>query len=127
MPERLLHHCSVCGGDVLKSIKHVMRECPCWECHRRHSGTIAHEFNGFVRHFATSLEDLTALLLGGFSPSLHGAIIYTKNGRFFQLWRLALPHIAFFVVHALHSRNVLLRKMGLAPSRITRMGRRPDG
>jgi hypothetical protein len=32
-----------------------------------------------------------------------------------------LPHIAFFVLHVSHSRNVLLREMGLGPSRIPRM------
>jgi hypothetical protein len=41
--------------------------------------------------------------------------------------KLSLPHIAFFLVNVSHSRNVLLREMGLAPSRITRVGRRPDG
>jgi hypothetical protein len=68
-----------------------------------------------------------ALLLGGVPSSLHGAIHLTRNGTFFQLWRQALPHIAFFVVHVSHSRIVLLREMGLGPARITRMGQRPDG
>jgi hypothetical protein len=36
-----------------------------------------------------------------------------------MLWRLDLPHIAFFVAHILHSRNVFLREMGFVPSRIT--------
>jgi hypothetical protein len=44
-----------------------------------------------------------------------------------DLWREALPHIAFFVVHVSHSRISLLREMCLSPSRITRNGRRPDG
>jgi hypothetical protein len=77
--------------------------------------------------FATSPEDINALLLGGVPPSLHGAIHFTGNGRYFQLWRQALPHIAFHVVHVSYSRNVLLREMGLGPSRISRMGRRPSG
>jgi hypothetical protein len=89
--------------------------------------TLTPEFNSFVRQqFATSPEDINALLLGGVPPSLHGAIHFTGNGRLFLSWRQAHPHIAFFVVHVSHSRNVLLREMGLAPSRITRMGRRPD-
>jgi hypothetical protein len=116
MLERFLHHCHVYGGDVPKSIEHILLECPRWECHRRNFGTPAPEFNGFVRQFATSPEDIiNALLLGGVRPSLHGAIHFTTNGRYFQLWRQALPHIAFFVVHVSHSRNVLLREMGLAP------------
>jgi hypothetical protein len=55
MPERFSHHCPACGGDMLKSIGHVMHECPRWECHYRNFGTLAPEFNGFVRQFATSL------------------------------------------------------------------------
>ena len=124
MPERFLHHCPACGGDVIESIEHILLECPRWECHRRNFGALAPDFNGFVRRFATSPEDINALLLGGVPPSLHGATHFTGNGR---LWRQALPHIAFFVVHVSHSRNVLLREMGLGPSRISRMGRRPDG
>jgi hypothetical protein len=128
MPERFLHHCPACGGDVLESIEHILLECPRWEYHRRSLGALAPEFNGFVRHFATSPEDMNTLLLGGAPPSLHDAIHFTGNVRIvFQLWRQALPHIAFFVVHVSHSRNVLLREMGVGPSRITRMGRRPDG
>ena len=115
------------GYDVPESIEHILLECPRWEYHRRNFGALAPEFNGFVRHFATSPDDINALLLGGVPPSLHGATYFTGNGRFFQLWRQALPHIAFFVVHVSHSRNVLLREMGLGPSRISRMGRRPDG
>jgi hypothetical protein len=78
-----------------------------------------------VRNFVE--ECINALLLGGVPPSLHGAIHFTGYGRFFQLWRQALPRFSFFVVHVSHSQNVLLREMGLGPSRITRMGRRPDG
>jgi hypothetical protein len=36
----------------------------------------------FVRQFATSPEDINALLLGGVPPSLHGAIYFIGNGRF---------------------------------------------
>jgi hypothetical protein len=121
MPERFLHHCPASGGDVPESIEHIMLECPRWECHRRNFGTLVQEFNGFVRQFATIPEDTNALLLGGVPPSLDGAIHFTKNGRFSQSWRQGLPHIAFFVVHVSHSRNILLRDMGLALSRITRM------
>jgi hypothetical protein len=103
------------------------RRPPRWEYHRRNFVALAPEFNGFVRQFATSPEDINALLLGDVHPSLHGTIHFTRNGGFFQLWHQALPHIAFFVVHVSHSRNVLLREMGFGPSRITRMGRRPDG
>jgi hypothetical protein len=71
--------------------------------------------------------DINALFLGGVPPSLHGATHFTENGRFFHLRRQALPHIAFFLGHVSHSRNVLLREMGLGPSRTSRMGRRPDG
>jgi hypothetical protein len=77
MPERFLHHCHVCGGDVPGSIKHILLECPRWEGHRRNFGTLALEFNGCVRRFATSPEDINALLLGGVPPSLHGAIHFT--------------------------------------------------
>jgi hypothetical protein len=112
---------------VPESIEHILLECPRWENHRRNFEALAPEFNGFVRKFATSPADMNALLLGGVPPSLHGAIHFTGNGRFFQLWRQTLPHIVFSVVHVSHSRNVLLPEMGLGPSRITRMGRRPDG
>jgi hypothetical protein len=80
MPKRILHHCNACGGDVPESIKHILLECPRWECHRRHFGTLAPEFNRFVRHFATSHEEIIALLLGGVPPFLHGAIQFTENG-----------------------------------------------
>jgi hypothetical protein len=114
-------------GTCPKSIEHISLECPRWEYHRHNFGALAPELNDFVRQFATSPEDINALLLGGVPPFLHGAIHFTGNVRFFQLWRQALPHLAFFVVHVSHSRNVLLREMGLGPSRIARMGRRPDG
>jgi hypothetical protein len=126
MPERFLHHCPACGGHVIEPIEHILLECPRWEYHRRNFGALALEFHGFVRLSATSPEDINALLLGGVPPSLHGATDFTGNGRFFQSWRQALPHIAFFVVHVSHSRNVVFREMGLRP-RISRMGRRPDG
>jgi hypothetical protein len=114
--------------DVPGCIEHIMLECPRWECRRRQFGTLAPELIAFVREFATSPENISALLLGCVPPSLHGTIHFSGNGRFSQLWRQALPHIAFFVVHVSQSRNVLLREMGLDhPSRITRMGRRPDG
>jgi hypothetical protein len=48
-----------------------------------------------VRQFATSLEDIIALLLGGIPPFLHGVIRFTRSGRFYQLLRIALPHLAF--------------------------------
>jgi hypothetical protein len=127
MPAYFLHHCHACGGDGPESIEHILLECPRWEYHRLYFGALAPNFNGFVRQFATSPEDINALLLSGVPPSLHGAIHFKGNGRFFQLWRQALPHIAFFVVHVSHPRNVLLRDMSLGPSHITRMGRRPDG
>jgi hypothetical protein len=81
----------------------------------------------FVRRFATSPKDTTTWLLSGVPPSLHGVIHFIGNERFFQSWRQALPHIAFFAVHVLLFRNILLLEMGHAPFRITRMGRRPDG
>jgi hypothetical protein len=112
---------------VPESIEHIMFECPRWECHRHNFGTLAPKFDGFARQFATSPEGTNVLLLGGVLPSLHGAIHFCRQWEVFKLWRQALLHIAFFVVHVSHSRNVLLREMGLAPSRITRMGRRPDG
>jgi hypothetical protein len=77
MLERVLNHCHSCGGDVHESIEHIMLECPRWECHRRNFRTLAPEFNGFVRKFANSPEDVSALLLGGAPPSLHGAIHFT--------------------------------------------------
>jgi hypothetical protein len=111
MHGRFLHHCHACGGDVPESIEHILLECPRWECRRRSFGMLALEFNGFVRQFATSPEDINALLLGGVPPSLHGAIHFTRNRRFFQLWRLALPHnalvhvlVQWYVVH-LHERR----------------------
>jgi hypothetical protein len=83
MLERFLHHCHACGGDVPESIEHILLECPRWEYHRRNCGALASEFIGFARHFATSPEDVNALILGGVLPSLHGAIHLTGNGRFF--------------------------------------------
>jgi hypothetical protein len=77
MPERFLRHCHACGGDVPESIEHILLECPRWECHSRNFGTLAPEFNGFVRQFATSPEDKNTLLLGGVPPSRHGAIHFT--------------------------------------------------
>jgi hypothetical protein len=77
MPKRFLRDCLVCGGDVPESIEHSLLECPRWECHRRNFGTLAPEFNGFVRLFATSPEDINALLLGVVPPSLHGALHLT--------------------------------------------------
>jgi hypothetical protein len=112
MLERLLHHCRACGGDVPEYIEHVLLECPRWECHRRHFGTLASDFNGFMRRFATSPEGKIALFLDGVPPSLHGAIHFVGNGRYSQLWRLSLNQIAFFVAYESHSQNVLLREMG---------------
>jgi hypothetical protein len=81
MPERLLYNCRACGGDVSDSVKHIMLECPrSWECHRGHFGTLAQDFNGLVRQFATSLEDTISLLLGGVPLSLHGAIHHEMRG-----------------------------------------------
>jgi hypothetical protein len=78
MPERFLHHCHARGGDVPESIEHILLECPRWEYHyRRNFGALAPKFNGFVRQFATSLEDINALLFGGVPPSRHGAIHFT--------------------------------------------------
>jgi hypothetical protein len=81
----------------------------------------------FVRQFFTSPEDITTLSLCGVPASLHGAIHFTRKGRLFKLWCHALPHTAFFVVNVSHSRILLLREMDVAPSRINRMCRRPDG
>jgi hypothetical protein len=68
--------------------KHIMLlECPRWACHRRHFGTQAQEFNGLYVNsctFATSPKDIVALLLGGVPLSLHRAIYFTGNGRFFK-------------------------------------------
>jgi hypothetical protein len=64
MPERFLHHCLACGGDVPISVEHILLECPRWECHRRNFGTPVPKLNGFVRQLATS-------------PSLLGAIHFT--------------------------------------------------
>jgi hypothetical protein len=83
MHERFLHHCHACGGGVPESIEHILLKCPRWEYHRRNFGALAPELNGFVSQFATSPEDTNALLLGGVPPSLHGAIHFTGNGRFF--------------------------------------------
>jgi hypothetical protein len=48
MRERFLHHCLACGGDVPKSIEHILLECPRWEYHRRNFGALFPELNGFV-------------------------------------------------------------------------------
>jgi hypothetical protein len=124
--DHFLHHLA-CGGDVRESIEHVMLECPRQEPHRRKFVILAPKFMDLVRQFATSLEHITTLLLGGVLPSLHGGSHFTRSWRFCRLWHQALPHIVFFTINASHSRNALLREMGLAPSRITGMGRRPDG
>jgi hypothetical protein len=65
MHERFLHHCPACGGDVPECIEHILLECPRWECHQRNFETLAPKFNGLVGQFATSSEDISALLLGG--------------------------------------------------------------
>jgi hypothetical protein len=83
MPARFLHHCRACGGDVPESVEHILIECPHWVCHRRNFGALAPKFDGFVRQFGTSPEDKNPLLLGGVIPSLHVAIHFTRNGRFF--------------------------------------------
>jgi hypothetical protein len=54
MPERFLHDCHARGGNELEPIEHIMLICPSWECNRRDFWTLAHEFNRFVRQFATS-------------------------------------------------------------------------
>jgi hypothetical protein len=77
MQERFLHHCHACSGDVPESIENILLECPRWQYHRRNFGALAPKFNGFVRQFVTSPEDVNALLLGGVPPSLHGAIHFT--------------------------------------------------
>jgi hypothetical protein len=77
MLKRFLHHCHACGRDVLASMEHILLGCPRWECHRHNFGTLAPYFNGCVHNFATSPEDINALLLGGVPPSLHGAIHFT--------------------------------------------------
>lgn len=129
MPERFLEHCPACGGGESETIEHMLVECPRWGYHRHNFGLLVPEFRDFISSqvSASTPEDLTAFILGGVPPSLHGALDFTGNGKFFQLWRRALPHIAFFVAHVSHSRNALLRGLGLAPTRITRMGRRPNG
>jgi hypothetical protein len=85
MLERFLHYCPACGGNVIESIEHILLECPRWEYHRRNLGALAPECNGFVRRFATSPENINALLLGGVPPSLHGATHFTGNERVFKL------------------------------------------
>jgi hypothetical protein len=80
----------------------------------------------FIRQFAIAHEYIIELLLGGAPPSLHhGAIYCTTNGRVVHIWRKILPHTARSF-HVSHSQNVWLREMGLAPSCIARVGRRPD-
>jgi hypothetical protein len=71
---------------VPESVEHILLECLRWECHRRNFGKLTPKLNGFVRLFATSPEDSSALLVGGVPPSLHGAIHLTRNGSFFESW-----------------------------------------
>jgi hypothetical protein len=59
-----------------------MFECRRWEYHRRNFETLAQELKAFVRQFATSYEDLTALLPGDVPPSLYGATHFAGNGIF---------------------------------------------
>jgi hypothetical protein len=113
---------------VPESTKHIMLGCPRREYHRHSFGTVTLEFSGFVRHFATSHEDINALLLGGVPPSLHVAIHLHEMGGFFSYG--AKPSLIllslYLVVNEWHCRNVLIRESDLTP-RITRMARRPYG
>jgi hypothetical protein len=126
MPESFLHHCLARGGDMPESIEHFLLECPRWECHRRSFWTLAPESSGFVRQIATSPEDINALLLGGAPPPFMAPFILQEMGGF-PVMAPSPPSYCFLCSFVSHSRNVLLREMGLGPSRITRMGRRPDG
>jgi hypothetical protein len=83
MLAHFLHRCLACGGDVHEFVKHSMRECPRWECHRRHFGTLALKFNGFLRPLFTSPSYISALLLGG-APFLHSPFILQEMGELFS-------------------------------------------
>ena len=128
LPERFLEFCPACGGHVSESVEHLLVECPRWECHRRVLAVSAPEFKQMVGRASSCPGDTVALILGGVPPPLHGKPEFSGHGNdFLQLWRRALPHIALFVTHLSLSRNVFLREIGLAPPRITRTGRRPNG
>jgi hypothetical protein len=114
---------------VHEYIEHIILECPLWECHRRNIGTLAQEisFKDFVRQFAaSSTKDITTLLLGGVPPSLHGGTYFTWNGSFFPHMVPSPPSYCFLCNSCIALPNVVLCEMGLAPSCITRMGRRMD-
>jgi hypothetical protein len=141
MPNRFLHRCKAFRWDVPESMQNIMLECSRWECPRRNFGTIAPKFQDFLRQFTicTLCEDITTLLLGGVPPPLHDAFVLLRmrgkllakckscwNATYVQSWRHTLSHIiAFLAIHVSHCLNVLLREMGLGPSRITRMAQRP--
>jgi hypothetical protein len=58
-------------------------------------------------------EDKIILRLGGDHPSLHGAIHFTRNGRFFQLWRECI-HVCLRVIGRLLVGETPTLDVGLA-------------
>lgn len=127
LPERYLDYCPACCLNVPESVPHLLAECRRWEAHRHSLRAAAPELSQLIARVSSCPEDTAALLLGGTPPPLHDDPDFSENGRFVQLWRQALPCVALFVLHVTHSRFVTLREMGLAPSRIIRTGRRPNG
>jgi len=84
MPERFLEHCPACGGGESETIEHMLVECPRWGYHRHNFGLLVPEFRDFISShvIASTPEDLTAFILGGVPPSLHGALAGLGMGKF---------------------------------------------
>jgi hypothetical protein len=92
MLEPFSHLCPACGGDVLESIEHILHECPRWECHRRMFWTLALEFDGFVRKFATSLEDVSAFAFRRRPPLSSWRHSFYMKREAFPIRRLSQTH-----------------------------------
>lgn len=128
LPDQYLDHCPLCGDNVPETVEHMLSVCPRWNSHRQELAASAPEFASLVSSVSSGPRDDVTLVLGGVPPALHGAEDFKhRSDRFFVLWRRALPKIALFVMHVTDSRRVCLSELGLALSRATRTGRRPDG
>ena len=125
-----LHWCPVCSYDVPESIPHMLLECPPWAALRTVLRDSTQALSRIVDSLSRSTEDHVIMLLRGRgappnAADAHGAALVAD---FHAIWIDSLPHIARFVLHLSQAMKRFLRELGvLPPSRISRMGLRPNG
>ncbi len=123
-----LHRCPVCSKDVPESIPHMLLECPRWAALRTVLRDSTPALSRIIDGLSSSTEDKVIMLLGGAPPNAADAHVAALVTDFHSIWIDSLPHIARFVLHLSQARKRFLRELGvLPPSRISRMGLRPNG